>query len=175
MALSDDLLDLAQSLAHLDPTRPKQAVLRRAVSTAYYALFHMLIEQGTSHVAGGPNDKALRSYLARRPSHGGMKAMCKDISQQKWPSDGKRWQGISAILQTPDPLLVNVATAFVTLQERRHTADYDPSAVFTRASVILEVDRARAAFTDWQNIAVGPQRSFFLFLVASDTTRKNED
>ena len=43
MALADDLLEQAQHLAMRDPKRPRQASLRRAVSTAYYALFHLLI------------------------------------------------------------------------------------------------------------------------------------
>jgi hypothetical protein len=175
MSLSSDLLELAEELARLDPTRPRQAALRRAVSTAYYALFHLLIEEAMAHVAGGAHDGELRSYLARRPSHGGIKAVCKELAQQKWPSDGKRWQGISAILKTPDQGLINVASAFVTLQERRHAADYDPAQVLTRAEVILDVNRARAAFTDWQNLSVSPQRSFFLFLIASDTARRPED
>ncbi len=42
MSLHADLLDPAEQLAQLDPRRPKQANLRRAVSSAYYALFHLL-------------------------------------------------------------------------------------------------------------------------------------
>jgi hypothetical protein len=40
MSLHADLLEQAEHLAQLDPTRPKQANLRRAVSSAYYALIH---------------------------------------------------------------------------------------------------------------------------------------
>ncbi len=39
MAYAEDLLELARHLA-LEPTGARQACLRRAVSTAYYALFH---------------------------------------------------------------------------------------------------------------------------------------
>lgn len=35
-SMHQDLLDQARALLHLDPTRPKQANLRRAVSAAYY-------------------------------------------------------------------------------------------------------------------------------------------
>ncbi len=42
MSLHADLLDQAEQLAHLDPRRRKQANLRRAISSAYYALFHLL-------------------------------------------------------------------------------------------------------------------------------------
>ena len=43
MAYADDLLELAKHLANLEPVNPRQACMRRAVSTAYYALFHLLI------------------------------------------------------------------------------------------------------------------------------------
>ena len=45
MAYPEDLLEQANHLARREPKRPKQASLRRAVSTAYYALFHLLIGQ----------------------------------------------------------------------------------------------------------------------------------
>src|SRR5262245_43956452 len=43
MTLATDLLKQARSLCAASPRRPKQADLRRAVSTAYYSLFHALI------------------------------------------------------------------------------------------------------------------------------------
>lgn len=43
MSFALDLPDVARSLARLDEEPPRQATLRRAVSTAYYALFHLLI------------------------------------------------------------------------------------------------------------------------------------
>ena len=49
MAYANDLLELAQHLAKLDSENPRQACLRRAVSTAYYALFHLLIAEATSN------------------------------------------------------------------------------------------------------------------------------
>ena len=37
-----DLIETARGLTELSPRRPTQANLRRAVSTAYYAVFHSL-------------------------------------------------------------------------------------------------------------------------------------
>jgi hypothetical protein len=42
VSFPNDLLEQARHLANREPRRPKQASLRRAVSTAYYALFHLL-------------------------------------------------------------------------------------------------------------------------------------
>ena len=40
-----DLLEQAARLARLDTQKPKQANLRRAISSAYYALFHLLVDE----------------------------------------------------------------------------------------------------------------------------------
>jgi len=43
LALPDDLLAQAKHLASKEPKRPRQASLRRAISGAYYALYHLLM------------------------------------------------------------------------------------------------------------------------------------
>jgi uncharacterized protein (UPF0332 family) len=45
VAFADDLLEQALHLANRERKGPRQASLRRAVSTAYYALFHLLISE----------------------------------------------------------------------------------------------------------------------------------
>jgi uncharacterized protein (UPF0332 family) len=42
-----DLLEQAKHLANREKKRPRQASLRRAVSTVYYALFHLLVHEAT--------------------------------------------------------------------------------------------------------------------------------
>src|SRR5882672_11672305 len=69
MAYADDLLELAGHLANLELTNSRQASLRRAVSTAYHALFHLLISEATLNW-GRPE---LRSELGRIFEHGRMK------------------------------------------------------------------------------------------------------
>jgi uncharacterized protein (UPF0332 family) len=41
----EDLLKQAVRLATLDIKKPKQANLRRAISSAYYAVFHLLVDE----------------------------------------------------------------------------------------------------------------------------------
>ena len=45
MAYHDDLLRQAFDLVHKNAANPAQADLRRAVSAAYYAVFHLLISE----------------------------------------------------------------------------------------------------------------------------------
>lgn len=99
MDLSRDLLGLANQLARLGNTRPKQVALRRAISTAYYAVFHFLIEQTTKHLAGvQASDASLRAFLARGISHSGMKNICKSIGNGNWPPAVERRLGKGALL-----------------------------------------------------------------------------
>src|SRR6266853_1280488 len=69
MAFPDDLLKVAQHLADLHPDGTHQASLRRAVSTAYYALFHLLISEATANWSR----PELRAILGRCFDHGPMK------------------------------------------------------------------------------------------------------
>ena len=74
MSFADDLLEQAYHLANLEPGTPKQASLRRAVSTAYYALFHLLIDEAVSNW----NVPRQRSTLARTFEHSKMRNVCQD-------------------------------------------------------------------------------------------------
>lgn len=47
MPLSADSLEQAHHLATREKQKPKQASLRRTVSAAYYALFHLLCGEGS--------------------------------------------------------------------------------------------------------------------------------
>jgi uncharacterized protein (UPF0332 family) len=71
MGIAQDLLQQAHHLARYE-TSPSQASLRRAVSTAYYALFHLLLEDTVLRWQGSPE---ARSGLQRAFDHGPMKTV----------------------------------------------------------------------------------------------------
>ena len=72
MAFPEDLLEQARHLAQRESKRPRQASLRRAVSTAYYALFHLLITETTKNW----KRPAERLTLARMFDHAVMAKAC---------------------------------------------------------------------------------------------------
>ena len=76
MGLAQDLLEQANHLANREPKRPRQASLRRAVSTAYYALFHLLVSDAISHW----NKPQQRARMARGFEHTAMKDASKKIA-----------------------------------------------------------------------------------------------
>ena len=70
--LPERLLELSESLLEgtSERGRPDPAKLRRSISTAYYALFSLLVEAGAAALAGtGPQSKELRAILARIFEH----------------------------------------------------------------------------------------------------------
>jgi hypothetical protein len=62
----------------------------------------------------------------------------------------------------PSASLVDVALAFIALQEARHEADYDLSRTFTRGEVEALVARTDVAFADWQTVATSAEAETFL-------------
>jgi|CZKS01.1.fsa_nt_gi uncharacterized protein (UPF0332 family) len=137
MVFADDLLEQAYHLANREDN-PSQASLRRAVSTAYYALFHLLIDEAVTKWAV----ERQRGAIGRTFEHKAMKSVCEDYVKNFY-SAGK---------PESDVKLKNVAQTFAILQERRHTADYDVSFNWSRTNAIGQIDLASAAFEDWRAI-----------------------
>ena len=72
MAFAHDLLEQARHLASPEPMRPRQASLRRTISTAYYALFHLL----TTAAVMNWRTPRHRAQLARAFEHRRMNEAC---------------------------------------------------------------------------------------------------
>jgi hypothetical protein len=157
VALHDDLLAQADRLAHAEKKKPKQASLRRAVSAAYYALFHYLVDESTHFLVSGKQREALRRQLARSFDHAQMKKAAQAFVA---PSASSPWRAV--LSAAPTPALVDVASAFIALQEARHEADYDLARVFTRVECNALVGRSQAAFTTWATVAGSEEADAFL-------------
>lgn len=144
-----DLLAQAEHLAGKEPRRPKQASLRRAVSAAYYALFHFLVDAACRNIVGtGHQRRHLRHVIARAFSHSTMKNASKSFAGGTLPA------GLSTTLlsSTISSGLRDVAEAFVTLQEERHRADYVLAKPFSKSEVTDLIHTARNAIELWQTV-----------------------
>ena len=133
MSFPDDLLEQAYDLANKDPNNPKQAGLRRAVSTAYYALFHLLINEAVNKWS----IERHRNVLARVFDHGRMRTVSNDIVNR-----AKNTQ--------IEPDLLVVAQSFLELQQNRHIADYNNSKIWSRLEVMNSLTLATDAFAAWR-------------------------
>jgi len=144
MALHDDLLEQAHHLATRERTKPRQASLRRAVSTAYYAIFHLLITETVCKWKIG----AQRSQLARIFEHARMNSASERVLKQGTQSSGESPNVVAH--------LKRVATAFRRLYDNRQSADYDTSTQWSRTDVVELVDLAQGAFASMKAIRHEP-------------------
>jgi hypothetical protein len=139
MAFHDELLAHALELVHISP--PTQLTLRRAVSAAYYAVFHLLISEATSNWA----NVSLRTALGRAYDHGVMQtASNRIVDKNKFPFAGE------------DAVVVNslrfVGRTFSQLQEHRHFADYNLTKDLNPAEALAQVKSAEEIFHTWPSI-----------------------
>lgn len=125
--MSRELLGTARRLAKASVGRPRQSDLKRAISTAYHALFHEVARDGADRLVGkGQNrpDKAWR-HTYRALNHGDARNACKQLRSLGFPTG-----------------LIRVGDVFQALQVQRHDADYDPTHRVTRADALAAIAQA---------------------------------
>ena len=156
MNLHRDLLRQSRTLALIDPRRPQQANLRRSISAAYYALFHLLTDEASRRMMRGADRAMHRNTLRRAFSHGEMRTASRAFVSPNPPA----WLTVTGVRPSAEVRIV--AGAFESLQEIRHDADYDHGVSFTRSSALEAVDRAEEAFAAWDTIHGQPDADLFL-------------
>lgn len=151
---SDDLLRVAFDLLDAAERRRSSAHLRRALSTAYYAMFHCLAQVCADRLIGRPHTvpgRAAWLHVYRALQHRHAKGQCLR----------------SGAMEARPENIQQFAARFAALQDLRHRADYDPAAtleyVAARRSVesaaesirvLKEASRAeQAAFAAWVLLA----------------------
>jgi hypothetical protein len=152
MAIAEDLLTLASRLASPAQGEPEQASFRRSISTAYYALFHLLVQDAVQSWTG---TSTARFGLERKFEHKIMKEVSNSVLRSSW----RGWS-------TPPPEvpveLQIVAKTFVTLQDARQQADYDNAKVWVSIDARNKVADARIAFHNWAEIRTHPAANEYL-------------
>ena len=157
MRLANDYLEQARHLARRERTRPKQASLRRAVSVAYYALFHLLCDEAASALVRGVRaNSELKARTQGALEHGTMARVCRTFGSGALPT------GLS-FLQPVEPDLRSVAATFERAQTERHRADYDLQIQFTRSETLNFIGQIEAAFDAWNQVRESNAATYFLF------------
>jgi hypothetical protein len=169
MAFPDDLLKLAQDLANLHPEGPHQASLRRAVSTAYYALFHLLISETTANWAR----PELRAILGRCFDHGPMKTASETkVSQINTAFTNNPPEGAE---RTVAIHLRTIANAFIQAQQRRNDADYNMAKEWAPVEVDKQIASVAEAFRAWNIIRdEAVAQAYLVSLLGAKERRPNE-
>ncbi len=157
-SLPEELLEQAELLLRVVPN---QANLRRAVSNAYYSVFHLLIRAAVLKWG----DPIHRARMARMFEHDRMKK----VSGATIKGLGSRIdQGEADAIE-----LSKVAQAFINLQQARHDADYNLERLLDPAVAVAQVERAKAAFISWEvseNSEVAREDLFLLLFKEKERT-----
>ncbi len=151
------LLAHAGRLARSRNRDSQQADFRRAVSAAYYALFHLLTQDAAGRLT---RREDLRPLVARKFDHGQVKQTCVQFARWQKPPDSPFGRAVPFV---PDDLRT-VADTLQELQAARHRADYDPRAEadFDRGAAFEWVDLGRTAFDAWERVRTDPAAEAFL-------------
>ena len=160
---SEALLSVADTLARLDD--PTTVARRRAVSSAYYALFHRLIADATRRTFGDdPARDEDRYTVSRWYNHGEIRTVSRWIIRLARGESVPN--GVAVLLGNPPADLVEVVRAFIQLQEARHEADYDHTANLSAADARAAINTARASLVLLKGLAAQrPYDNFLLLLL----------
>jgi hypothetical protein len=146
----EKLLDAADRLAPAKPGRgrPPYTAHRRAVSTAYYAVFHAVTHRVAVTVFPDA-DAAFQQKIRRWIGHMDVRTVARWVSQLQGTSAGSPPPHISSLLAPAggavhvDSDTVAIADGFLELNDKREQADYDHGAVFTRPDTLGHIALAR--------------------------------
>ena len=155
-----DQLENAELLARLG-RKPRQAALRRAVSTSYYALFQALCEMTARNLVGWKTPWDAFTPVFRSIDHA-------------------RARAVLGASRDPHPLgdkVKSIGNAFKELQDAREWADYNPEPHFdrqrvqnglnfTRAEALRLVGVARDAVELLNALDDGTQKKLAALLIA---------
>ncbi len=125
--------------------RPQQMQLRKAISSAYYAMFHALAMSNADTLIGAsPRFRGLPAWTLtyRALDHGFAR--------------GQINRGLAGFAVE----IEEFGNTFVDLQSWRHLADYDPTAEFTRADTLRLINQAEAAIIAFETADATERKVF---------------
>lgn len=157
----EHLFEQADGLVATQAGRPRQADVRRAISAAYYGVFHAIITQGVNLFVGATNQNSKNYGLAYRSvDHAWLRELCREVQKPTLPNRYRLYEPNNGF----GPNIQAFAIALVDLQEKRHVADYDITATMRQSDAVLAVKTARAALRRFSK-ASKTRRNLFLGLL----------
>jgi uncharacterized protein (UPF0332 family) len=158
----EHLLQQAEKLiGTVAPGQPRQVDMRRAISTAYYALFHATLTEAADNVIGARNRNTERYGLVYRSvNHDALRKLCEEVQKLKLTDKYRRFEPIGGFA----PGIRAFAAAVIELQHKRHSADYDPLIRLSRTEARLVISGGRTALSRFK-AASDEQRQIFANLL----------
>ena len=136
--------------------RPRQSELRRAVSMAYYAMFHALARQSADMLVGATRgSRSQRAWLQayRSLEHGLAFTQCKRPIIRRFPGEIQRF-----------------GERFVYNQRMRRDADYNPDVSYARYQVLQLIDDTERVVFDFERADAVDKRAFAVYVLFRSRT-----
>ena len=141
--ISRDLIEAARSMTESGRGHPTQARLRRAVSTAYYAMFHCLAGCAANLIIGRARKPAWHQTY-RALEHSKARNACEDKgAMAAFPQEVRHF-----------------AKTFLILQRARQQADYALDGQYSKLDVLAAIDRAERSIARFEQTDVQHRRAF---------------
>ena len=141
---SHDLIETVRRPTEAGAPQPTQTDLRRAVSTAYYALFHCLVGTAADLLTGSNSDHPEWHQVYRALEHGKARSACQQ-------------QDVMGTF----PLEVRAfGDTFIDLQKARQNADYAHEGEYSTPEVLAIINAAEDAISKFEQADVRYRRSF---------------
>lgn len=133
--------------------RPRETNLRRASSAAYYAMFHCIAESCANTLAGAT--RASRSQQAWRQTYRALNH-----------SYIRRRLSRKEISLFPNEIR-EFAILFISMQAKRHKADYDPDPdiQFTKSGALNDIRKAEEVIIQFGRTERNDRRAFAIYLL----------
>lgn len=154
------------TLATSGVRRPRQTDLRRSLSAAYYGVFHFCLKALADQLIGAARYGAADYTAAYRSvAHKTLRDLCDELRKPTLSPKFRPYYpgGVDLGLR-------RFCEQEIELQKRRHAADYDIAAAFTRTDAMTAIADARGAIG---NLTAAPhdQQRMFLTLLAFPPNR----
>ena len=149
------LVAAARALLDAGRYRTDDAHRRRAVSTAYYAMFHCLARVCADRLAtsrGAPLRPRTRQNVYRALLHNRARQRCRD----------------ERLLAAYPAVIREFAHGFAQLQTERQSADYDPTVVIGNSEAEKNVEYAARLIRAFENAPEADLRDFALRVLLAD-------
>jgi hypothetical protein len=142
---------------------PRQADLRRAISSSYYAVFHFTAAALADEFVGRTQRNSPRyAAIYRSLDHGKLKSVCIGVPKSTPSSTVARLVPANGFGDN----VIDFAATIVQLQEERHRADYDPSYRVRTSDARVHILAARRAIRRYQRANTDRKKAFLTLLLA---------
>ena len=159
----EHLLEQAERLVDAPPAGPpRQVDVRRAISSAYYAVFHHIAAAAADEVIGKTLRQSGRYALVYRSiDHRALRELCEGVRKSTLPAKLAPHVPSTGLGKN----LPAFATGLLELQDKRHEADYDPSIRVKTADALSAIRTARSAIRRFDSTSLARRKVFLALLL----------